>query len=426
MIADSPLRDRLIFVVGARRSGTNWLHRIISSHPDVVGATAETNLFDKGIAPLAGRFQHAVVGSLETGRLYIERSALLDALRGLCDAVFAGLLDRAGGSARSRFCDHSPGHTRVLDLLGAVYPDGWVVHIVRDGRDVARSLASMPWGPGSVEAAAAEWRDAVDAASAAAPALARYTEVRYEDLLADPHAQIRTLFEAMQLPADRRVLDGAVEAAASPFNVDPALPTIAAGKWRRGLDAPEVAVVEDVCGAALARFGYLTDHAGAGGRAATTATGVKAEAPAETAAPEAADGFVAEMLARLKVGNETVSRFLDHLASGRRDAARALLAPGAVVTVVDGVSGWSGQDAGDADRFVDEAIADAAWAGRQLRGDVHPSVPGFTVVTVTERGGDVLARIWILAVEGGAISRAALHRYRVSGGPDPGGPGPGS
>ena len=48
----------------------------------------------------------------------------------------------------------------------------------------------MDWGPSTVEEAAAEWVGGVESAVRAAPRLARYVEIRYEDLLADPRAQI--------------------------------------------------------------------------------------------------------------------------------------------------------------------------------------------------------------------------------------------
>src|SRR4051794_19181933 len=61
--ADSPLRGRMIFNVGARRSGTFWLQRIVAAHPGVSAVPSETHLFSDGIAPLFSRLQHSVRSS---------------------------------------------------------------------------------------------------------------------------------------------------------------------------------------------------------------------------------------------------------------------------------------------------------------------------------------------------------------------------
>src|SRR5437773_700229 len=89
---DSPLRGRLIFSVGARRSGTYWLQRIIAAHPLVAEVPSETHLFSHGIAPLMERFQHEDPTSPEVGSVFAERGAVLDAVRDLCDTVFSGFL----------------------------------------------------------------------------------------------------------------------------------------------------------------------------------------------------------------------------------------------------------------------------------------------------------------------------------------------
>lgn len=53
------------------------------------------------------------------------------------DAAFAEGLARKGGA---RFVEKTPSNTLRVPFLHALYPDGRFVHIVRDGRDVIRSL----------------------------------------------------------------------------------------------------------------------------------------------------------------------------------------------------------------------------------------------------------------------------------------------
>src|SRR3954447_23593177 len=188
----------MVFLVGAQRSGTNWLQRMLATHPDVVSLPGETQLFTLGIAALASSVQHGTVGSTSTAAVYMDRAEFVAATRAFCDAALAGVADRLNPDA-ARVLERSPNHVERLDLIGAVYPDAWIVHIVRDGRDVARSLVSQPWGPRTVADAASLWARSIRSARAAAPQLARYQEVRYEDLLENPVDGLADVFRFLDL-----------------------------------------------------------------------------------------------------------------------------------------------------------------------------------------------------------------------------------
>src|SRR5436190_18737486 len=188
--AQSPLRGRMIFNVGSRRSGTFWLQRIVSAHPAVSAVGSETHLFSHGIAPLAERFHHAALGSAQVGSTFIERDVLLDALREFCDTVFTPLLE----PGKECLAERTPLHALHTGLIRDIYPDGRIVHIIRDGRDVVRSLLAQQWGPRNVAEGAAEWRAAIEAARAGARGSDRYLEVRYEDLQAEPATRLSGLY----------------------------------------------------------------------------------------------------------------------------------------------------------------------------------------------------------------------------------------
>src|SRR5205807_10497933 len=106
--------------------------------------------------------------------------SLLDALRELVDRIFREHLERAGPDVRY-LLERTPWHASHLDLIEEVYPDARVIHIVRDGRAVARSLLSMGWGPKTMADAAREWRQAVHDAREGGRAFGdRYLEIGYE------------------------------------------------------------------------------------------------------------------------------------------------------------------------------------------------------------------------------------------------------
>lgn len=417
--ADSPLRDRVIFVVGARRSGTNWLQRVIAAHPEVAAVPTETYLFSRGLSPLAERFQHGSPGSVSLGTVYMAREPFLDALRDFCDAVLGGLLPALRQGA-TRICERTPEHATCLDLIGDVYPDARVVHIVRDGRDVARSLAAQQWGPGSLRAAAEEWVIHVSAARSAGAHLAHYHEVRYEEMLADPRSHVEELFGFLDLEACEPVVAEAVREAAVPFNVDPHAPVVRTGKWRTAFTADELAEVLEVAGPMLAELGYDVVGPGAAGPAAAKGTGVSQAARASrlsllTQRARAAAGKVRRRLVGRPAATDVQRRIFEvqatadavaaAVSSRDAEALAALLAPDALVRVVsDGrerrARGGPGQT------LLEEVLAtDPALAGTMVRGDVHPALPACTVVSrYRTADGALHDRVLVVIDDNGSVT----------------------
>jgi hypothetical protein len=207
----------MIFNVGSRRSGTFWLQRIVTAHPEVSAVGSETHLFSHGIAPLAERFHHAAMGSGQVGTTFIERDTLLDALRDFCDTVFIPMLE----PGKTRLAERTPLHALHTGLIGDIYPDGRIVHIIRDGRDVVRSLLAQQWGPENVAEGAREWRAAIETARAGAGGSSRYLEVRYEDLHADPAVRVEGLYRWLGLAVDDAILERALTEAKVERNLDP-------------------------------------------------------------------------------------------------------------------------------------------------------------------------------------------------------------
>jgi hypothetical protein len=250
--AHSPLKGKMVFSFGARRSGTWWLQRIITAHPAVAAVPSESFFFSRAIAPLLDCFQDIKREAPSTGTIYAERELLLDATRDFCDRIFAQFAERG----TKRIGERTPWHVEHLDLMNAIYPDAYYIHIIRDGRDSARSLTSMDWYSGSLEDAAAEWRRSVLAAhDAERPD--RFFEVHYEKLLSDPARLIPQLFEFLDLDADSVVLNAALAEARVERNTD-AQTSVGTEKWRSLMSAVEQAVLLRVAGDALVAYGYAT------------------------------------------------------------------------------------------------------------------------------------------------------------------------
>lgn len=403
-LADSPLRDRVIFVVGAQRSGTNWLQRAIRAHPDVVGSPSETFLIH-ALAPLRDRFHHGSVDSPKTSRSYVHRDAMLDQMRALADTVFLGLMDGLDPKA-GRFVERTPDHVHDLDLIAEIYPDAHVVHIIRDGRDVVRSLLTQTWGPSEAKDAALRWRSAIEAARASAPKLRHYHEVVYEQMLADPATHVRELYTALGLSTSESDLESAFVEVGIGYNVDPASSGVGAAKWTTELEPAVLAVVDETAGDLLAELGYPPS------RTAPSATQRTHRPEGRVRAKDALGRLRARRRAPpidLEIIQQTVDAFLSAACTDPKLVTQ-LLAPSAHIRIIDGDDRFEARGDTATRRLVDELAADHALRGKQVMGYSHPSIPGFTVVAEYESDGRRHARVFVLVVEDDAITRVGYYR----------------
>jgi hypothetical protein len=425
----------MIFLVGARRSGTNWLHRIVAAHPDVASIPSETYLFSRGIGPLSERFQHGSPGSHALGVIYMERARFLDAMRDFCDQVFTGMGDIVRPGA-SRICERTPENTTALDLIGDIYPDARVVHIIRDGRDVTRSLASQDWGPGSIRAAAEEWVTSVSKARLDGKNLEHYFEVRYEEMLADPRPHVTELYRWLGLDARDEIVEAALTEAGVAFNVDPRFPTVAVGKWRDSFSPDDERVFDEIGGPLLQQLGYESEVSVAPDASLSPPpTPVSAPtASAPTAAPRlsslsrpirraagavlrrlgattTAGHFDAEFHRRVFAVQEAVDALLGAVATRRFDDITTLTSDTVLCRVVTSTADRQARGEAGLSLLVGALRADPALHGTHVRGDVHPAVPMFTVVSTYRTGdGRTHDRVLTVMVEGGRISRVAYYR----------------
>lgn len=243
----------MIFNVGARRSGTYWLQRVVCAHPDVAEVPSETYLFSMGISQLVERFQHEDKRSAEVAKVWIDRPRLIDSLRWFCDSVFEPLLEPPA----TRLAERTPWHVYHLPLIAEIYPDARFVHIIRDGRDSARSLAAQIWGPPTLAKAAEEWRSSVAAGLRAGVELGeRLSVIRYEEMLAEPEDAIHRLFAHLRLTATPPAMEAAQEAVQAVVNLDRSDPRVGTGKWRGTWSRRDLRTFNRVAGDLLEELGY--------------------------------------------------------------------------------------------------------------------------------------------------------------------------
>jgi hypothetical protein len=203
------VQDRLIFLVGAPRSGTTLLARILNAHSEVA-SRAEPHL----ITPLAhlgyfGSVQkapydpfnvqqaiHEVVADLPRGE-----EGYLDALRACTDSLYGQMLETT--PEKKYFLDKTPAYSLVLPFLSRLYPKAGYVILTRHPLAILSSYVNS-FFDGDYEVAM-EHNPILERY---VPALAKmlrdkpvpFAHVRYEEFVEDPEAGFRAVCDHLGLP----------------------------------------------------------------------------------------------------------------------------------------------------------------------------------------------------------------------------------
>ena len=258
-----------VFVVGSPRSGTTWLYHLLLSAGGFARYHAESNVFNL-LAPRFGdlsvaRHREALLDAWTVSELF-RRSGLDpvsfraevhercrsagDLLRMFMDAV-------AREQGASRWAECTPENLLYVRPIAAAFPGARFLHIVRDGRDVACSIAEQRWVgpyrradlPRRVFQAGLywEWLLGRGRANLSLPGL-RVLEVRFESLVTRPVETLRAVGAFIEHDLDyARILANSLGAVARPntsFPEEGGSSFNPIGRWRSRLERRTLAFLE--------------------------------------------------------------------------------------------------------------------------------------------------------------------------------------
>ena len=300
----SPTTPPAPFIVGVPRSGTTLLRLMLDAHPDLA-IPAETHFLPALIrtwrrmeadgADEAER-RRQVFELITDHRRWpdwgIEADALMTELERrrpltLADAARSVHLVHAAHQGKPRWGDKSTAYLARMPRIQSALPEARFVHLVRDGRDVALSLAEVSWGTDDLEQAARQWAEGIGLARRRAARLTpdSYMEARYEDLVSDPEPVLRRICELIDLGWDPAMLRYHEQAAERMSDVVRDVPRVKGGvitaeerarqhelvagppttertaRWRAEMPDPDRRRFEELAGEMLRDLGYETGDA---------------------------------------------------------------------------------------------------------------------------------------------------------------------
>jgi hypothetical protein len=184
---------KIVFIVGAARSGTTWLQAMIGAHP-LICTSDELKLFNLFTGPWEDswefllKMQKAEGGGARGLRLIWSDDEFYQFLTMFLEQIYTRVLATKPDAAV--ILDKTPTYSHYVEHIKRLIPQAKFIHLIRDGRDVTASLraASRGWGklwaPERVETGARWWKSSVLGARKAKQFGENYyMELRYEDLL---------------------------------------------------------------------------------------------------------------------------------------------------------------------------------------------------------------------------------------------------
>jgi hypothetical protein len=205
---------RLFFILGAPKSGTTWLQRIMDSHPQV-SCFGEGHFIDQVALPMEVLLQHYNRQlTLVSEAVYAGAPpyAPLDAddIAKLIRTTIIGLMQRAGPPPQSLWWgDKTPAYSNHIDALNRLFPGCRFIDVLRDPRDVAVSALYHAKRTGHIEDLEGDttrrreliaysmtrWLQHAHAVERATAELGdRMLQIHYRNLTAEPEVQLRRLF----------------------------------------------------------------------------------------------------------------------------------------------------------------------------------------------------------------------------------------
>ena len=212
-----------VFIVGMPRSGTTLAAELLARYPSVR---------NRGELPWLAKLAQLPALAGNPPRAMLER----------CAAIYAAQLRQDDSGAARFFIDKQPLNFRYVDLIVALWPNARIVHCTRGARDTALSLWAQSFSE-EVQGYAYDFADIAQVMRDERRLMAHWSarhpdairELRYEELAAQPQAQIAALAAWIGVPASAPSQQGKAPDAigtASLWQARQPVYTRSIGRWR--------------------------------------------------------------------------------------------------------------------------------------------------------------------------------------------------
>ena len=267
-----------VFVVGSARSGTTLFYDMLLSSGGFAVYLAESNVFNM-LGPHFGDLhtradREKLLRVWTASKLFratgLEKSEIEPQILDHCNnagdflrIVMGSMVRRQG---MRRWAENSVEGS--IPRIKAFIPEALIVHMIRDGRDVATSLHSsryvrtLPWKSRiNLVGGGIYWEWVVERNSEAGRRFSDdYLEVHFEDLIGSPQETLATVGRFLDHELDydriRHIGYGSISRPNTHFNAELKSNFTPLGRWKKALSGAELRRFEGMVGPTLVKHGY--------------------------------------------------------------------------------------------------------------------------------------------------------------------------
>ncbi|HAC66262.1 MAG TPA: sulfotransferase [Cyanothece sp. UBA12306] len=237
-----------LFLVGAERSGTTLLRLMLNHNPQVSWCQefeySVDMIADDGTFPDLNKYYEW----LETHRIFQARNFKIDPNLNYVQLVNSFLLQQKERDHKKLIGATVHHH---FDRLIKIWTEARFIHLIRDGRDVARSCIGMGWA-GNVWTGVERWLEAEQLWESLQQTILpeRYIEIYYEDLITQPQETLTKICHFIGISYAPKMLsypDDTTYETPNPKLIQ---------QWRHKLSQAEIQLIESRIADVLEKRGY--------------------------------------------------------------------------------------------------------------------------------------------------------------------------
>lgn len=279
--------NRPLFIGACPRTGTTLLRSLLNNHPEIA-IPPETNFvlpvwrvrrrwgdlrlpenrrrLAEWIFDTPGRGGKRIRGEIERDAAVERVAAAPPTLGSVLAACFELFAERKG---KTRWGDKRPRYANYVGMIFRLFPNAQFVHLVRDPRAAAASQAPLGWDEpeAALPSAICTWEFSLRRVDLYARRLRpdQLLDVRYEDLVRDPHSTLERICAFAGLAGGAAIEEMITRPRRGVFNegwhdrLGEPIMTAPIDAWRERLEPHEVALVEHATRRHFERLGYRPD-----------------------------------------------------------------------------------------------------------------------------------------------------------------------
>jgi hypothetical protein len=215
------------FIIGSERSGTTLLMVMLGNHrrlavPEVTwfyprfraylhtyGALSEPQAFRTLVSEMIFGLKTPLLGLPLSPATIVDELIAQTKAPTFAEAFRVIIETYAQATGKPRWGEKTPHNLYYVPEILADFPDAKIVHLIRDGRDVAVEQIRSAFGPRNAYTAAKVWRRTHETAARLRKELFPlvWLDVRYEELVSEPERVLREVSEFLGESYDPATLE---------------------------------------------------------------------------------------------------------------------------------------------------------------------------------------------------------------------------